>query len=414
MTNPPEISWFSALCDDDYEFLGVPDPQLKSSWEHCRNIVMRAEEGGFDNILLPSGYELGLDTTAFAAAVATQVKRIKLLWATRMGEDWPPQLARRIATLDRILGPNAAGTGGRLRHLAYLLEAAHVARRSTALGATHLHAHFGTNSATVALLAHRLGAAGYSFTVHGPEEFDAPRAFSFPQKMHEARFTVAVSSFGRSQLLRWSAIADWPRIKVVHCGVDTTRFDPPAPMPQGGPHLVAIGRLSEQKGFPLLIETMAQACARLPDLRLTLCGDGDLRGLIDAEIARHGLQDRITITGWISEADIRAAIGSAHALILPSLAEGLPMVVMEGMACGRPIIATSIAGIPELVTPDTGWLVPAGDPTTLTEAIMTLAATPITTLQAMGEAARLRVFARHNIDVEAAKLAALFMHFQGM
>lgn len=109
-----EIAWFSALCDDDYEFLGVPDPYLKSSWEHCRNIVLRAEEGGFDNILLPSGYELGVDTTAFAAAVATQVKRIKLLWATRMGEDWPPQLARRIATIDRILGPNAAGTGGRL------------------------------------------------------------------------------------------------------------------------------------------------------------------------------------------------------------------------------------------------------------------------------------------------------------
>ncbi len=109
-----EIAWFSALCDDDYEFLGVPDPALKSSWEHCRNIVLRAEEGGFDNILLPSGYELGLDTTAFAAAVATQVRRMKLLWATRIGEDWPPQLARRIATLDRILGPNAAGTGGRL------------------------------------------------------------------------------------------------------------------------------------------------------------------------------------------------------------------------------------------------------------------------------------------------------------
>ena len=118
MTTPQfpacEIAWFSALCDDDYEFLGVPDPLLKSSWEHCRNIVMRAEEGGFDNILLPSGYELGLDTTAFAAAVATQVRRIKLLWATRMGEVWPPQLARRIATLDRILGPDASGTRGRL------------------------------------------------------------------------------------------------------------------------------------------------------------------------------------------------------------------------------------------------------------------------------------------------------------
>jgi alkanesulfonate monooxygenase len=114
MTQQCEIAWFSALCDDDYEFLGVPDPYLKSSWEHCRNIVLRAEEGGFDNILLPSGYELGLDTTAFAAAVATQVRRIKLLWATRMGEDWPPQLARRIATLDRILGPNVEGDGGRL------------------------------------------------------------------------------------------------------------------------------------------------------------------------------------------------------------------------------------------------------------------------------------------------------------
>lgn len=114
MTGSCEIAWFSALCDDDYEFLGVHDAALKSSWEHCRNIVLRAEEGGFDNVLLPSGYALGLDTTAFAAAVATQVRRIKLLWATRIGEDWPPQLARRIATLDRILGPNAAGTAGRL------------------------------------------------------------------------------------------------------------------------------------------------------------------------------------------------------------------------------------------------------------------------------------------------------------
>jgi alkanesulfonate monooxygenase len=113
-TPPCEVAWFSALCDDDYEFLGVPDPYLKSSWEHCRNIVLQAEKGGFDNILLPSGYQLGLDTTVFAAAIATEVRRIKLLWATRIGEDWPPQLARRIATLDRVLGPDAAGTGGRL------------------------------------------------------------------------------------------------------------------------------------------------------------------------------------------------------------------------------------------------------------------------------------------------------------
>ncbi|MFM2098467.1 MAG: hypothetical protein RLZZ366_6, partial [Pseudomonadota bacterium] len=97
-----EVSWFSALCDDDYEFLGVPDPRLASSWEHCRDIVMQAEQGGFDNILLPSGYALGIDTTAFAAAIATLTTRIRLLMAVRIGESWPPQLARQIATLDQI------------------------------------------------------------------------------------------------------------------------------------------------------------------------------------------------------------------------------------------------------------------------------------------------------------------------
>ena len=101
--SPCEVSWFSALCDDDYEFLGVPDPALKSSWEHCRNIVLTAEKGGFDNILLPSGYALGIDTFAFAAAIAPLLKRIKLLAAVRVGEMWPPQLARQIATIDQML-----------------------------------------------------------------------------------------------------------------------------------------------------------------------------------------------------------------------------------------------------------------------------------------------------------------------
>jgi alkanesulfonate monooxygenase len=104
MSKPCEVSWFSALCDDDYEFLGVPDPRFASSWEHCRDIVLGAEKGGFDNILLPSGYALGIDTTAFAAAMAPLTETIRLLMAVRIGESWPPQLARQIATLDRMLG----------------------------------------------------------------------------------------------------------------------------------------------------------------------------------------------------------------------------------------------------------------------------------------------------------------------
>lgn len=98
-----EVSWFSALCDDDYEFLGVPDPALTSSFEHCRNIVLTAETGGFDNVLLPSGYALGIDSTAFAAAMAPLTRTIRMLLAVRVGEAWPPQLARQLATLDRMM-----------------------------------------------------------------------------------------------------------------------------------------------------------------------------------------------------------------------------------------------------------------------------------------------------------------------
>jgi alkanesulfonate monooxygenase len=98
-----EVSWFSALCDDDYEYLGQPDEALKSSFEHCRNIVLTAEKGGFDNILLPSGYSLGIDSTAFAAAMAPLTRTIRMLLAVRVGEAWPPQLARQLATLDRMM-----------------------------------------------------------------------------------------------------------------------------------------------------------------------------------------------------------------------------------------------------------------------------------------------------------------------
>ncbi len=102
MRSPVEISWFGALCDDDYEFLGVPDPALISSWDHCRDIVQNADRNGFDNILLPSGYQLGIDSTAFASAIATHTEQIHLLLAVRVGEMWLPQLARQLATIDQL------------------------------------------------------------------------------------------------------------------------------------------------------------------------------------------------------------------------------------------------------------------------------------------------------------------------
>lgn len=300
------------------------------------------------------------------------------------------------------------GTGGPLRHLIYLAEAAYVARHCRAEGVDHIHAHFGTNSATVALLAHVLSGIPYSFTVHGPEEFDAPRALSLGDKIRHAAFTVAISSFGRSQLMRWADFADWPRLQVVHCGIDPARFATPAPLPPGAGRMVAIGRLSEQKGQLLLIEALAQAVTRAPDLHLTLVGDGELRAPIEAAIAAHGLEPHVRLTGWLDEAGVRAELAAAHALVLPSFAEGLPMVVMEAMAAARPVLATSIAGVPELVVPGTtGWLVPAGDAAALAEAMVALAATPPDHLAALGQAGRARVLDRHDVGAEAAKLAAL-------
>lgn len=330
-----------------------------------------------------------------------------LAWFARHPAATLAALGRALACGGRGAG-GPSGTGGRLRHLIYLVEAAYIARRCRDLGIGHLHAHFGTNSATVACLAHALGGPRYSFTVHGPEEFDAPLALSLGLKIEDAAFVVAISSFGRSQLCRWVAPSHWGKIKVVHCGIEPDRFPTPSALPQGGPHLVAIGRFSAQKGFGLLIEAMAIAAPSMPGLRLTLVGDGELRSQIKDLIASHGLGPRITLTGWQDEAGVRKALEAAQALVLPSFAEGLPMVLMEAMAQGRPVIATAIAGVPELVSRDCGWTVPAGDAMALAAALHALSQVPPERLAEMGRAARARVLGRHDIDHLASALAQHF------
>jgi glycosyltransferase involved in cell wall biosynthesis len=300
---------------------------------------------------------------------------------------------------------------GVLRHMIYLAEAAHIAERCAALGVTHAHAHFGTNPAAVAMLSHLLGGPRYSFTVHGPEEFDAPRALSLRDKIHHAAFAVAISQFGRSQLCRWADHADWPRIKVVHCGIEPIRYPAPVPLPVGPRRIVAIGRLVEQKGQLALIDAMAG----LADTRLhlTLIGDGEMRPQIEAAIAHHGIGDHVTLTGWVDEDRVNAELAASHALIMPSFAEGLPMVVMEAMATGRPVIATHIAGTPELVIPGlTGWLVAAGDVDALRAALLQLHDAPLGTLDRMGRAGRARALVRHDVTAEAATLAGFIAQAQ--
>ncbi|WP_333683483.1 glycosyltransferase [Pontibaca methylaminivorans] len=318
----------------------------------------------------------------------------------------PRRFARALGLALRM---GRASEVGRLRHLVYLAEASAVARICSREGIEHLHAHFGTNAAAVALLAHALGAPGYSFTVHGPEEFDAPRALSLGLKLDRADFAVAVSQFGRSQLARWAAHETWPRLQVVHCSIEPGRFSDPPDLPEGPLRLVNIGRFAEQKGQLLLIEAMARLRETHPDLHLSLVGDGELRPQIEALIARNGLDRNVTLCGWLDEAGVRRELAAAHGLVLPSFAEGLPMVVMEAMAMGRPVIATYIAGIPELLrTGEAGWLVPAGDVGALVGAVVAMVATPRARLARMGQAGRERVLERHDAEVEAARLADHF------
>lgn len=302
-----------------------------------------------------------------------------------------------------------AGESGLALQLIYLAEGARVAARARALGLGHIHAHFGTNPARVASYARLLGGPPFSFTVHGPEEFDRPEALDLGGKLALARFAVAVSSFGRGQLYRWAAPGDLDKVRVVHCGLDLGRWDAPEPLPGGPLRLVAVGRFAEQKGFGLLIRAFALAWRRDPALHLSLVGDGELRPMIEDTIRREGMGTAVRLLGWQDEAGVRAALDAAHLLVAPSLAEGLPVVLMEAMARARPVISTYVAGIPELVRPgQEGWLVPSGSVTALAGAMTEAAAADPARLAAMGEAARVRVRARHDIAESARRLVALF------
>ena len=295
-------------------------------------------------------------------------------------------------------------------HLVYLFEAVRVVRWMEAAGARHVHAHFGTNSAEVAQLAHALADVTYSFTVHGPEEFDKPQALGLAAKISSAAFVVAISSFGRSQLCRWVPSTQWDKIQVVHCGLEPAFFQPSdALAAQPVPRLVCVGRLCEQKGQLLLVEAVAALARQGLRFELVLAGDGEMRGEIEAAIARLGIADRVRITGWISSAQVRAELLAARALVLPSFAEGLPVVIMEAMALGRPVISTFIAGIPELVrTGSEGWLIPAGEVDALADAMRDCLQATSERLLALGRAAHQRVGERHQVDTEAAKLKTLF------
>lgn len=303
---------------------------------------------------------------------------------------------------------------GVIRHLAYLAEAAGLKEALLKQGAQHVHAHFGTNSATVALLCRQLGGPSFSFTVHGPEEFDKPDLIQLADKIKASAFVAAISSFGRSQLFRRADSRDWSKVQIVRCGVDDSFLEPQHSPPPSAPRMVCVGRLCEQKGQSLLVQAAAALKARGYDFELVLVGDGEMRAEVEGLIEEHGLQEQIRITGWASGEEVRKELLEARCMVLPSFAEGLPVVIMEALALERPVLSTYVAGIPELVVPgESGWLVPAGSIEALTDAMEAVLKADPETLARHGKAGREAVLARHDASKIAEGLKALFERYHG-
>lgn len=316
---------------------------------------------------------------------------------------------RFLSTLKTAIGMGIRADRSWPFHVAYLLEACKALQWLQKAKIDHVHAHFGANSTEVAMLVRLLGGPSYSFTVHGQEEFDKPEFIRLGMKVEHSAFVVAITSYCRSQIYRWISNTDWHKVRVVHCGIDSAFHDKLPDQFPSRPRLVCVGRLCEQKGQLLLLEAAAMLRKKFIDFELVLAGDGEMREVIEKQIVQLGLREQVRITGWISSAQVREEILNSRAMVLPSFAEGLPVVLMEAMALKRPVITTYIAGIPELVkSGKNGFLCPAGDVQALAQHMETcLLATP-ETLQALGEHAHLSVLAQHNIDTEAAKLACLF------
>lgn len=346
---------------------------------------IRRERAGTQYVLVPENAA----RLAFASSRALVCSPAALIDALR--------LARRCSP---------PGIKAKIWSLAYVVEACFLASQLIRCKVEHLHNHIGEGSATVAMLAARLAGITFSVTIHGPGEFDHPRSLALDEKIERATFTAAVSDYGRSQLLRWARPRDWPKVKIVRCGVDARFLAPSLKPAPSQPRLVCVGRLVAEKGLLTLMEAVRALTDTESFFEVVIIGDGPMRRTIEKAIEDYGIGHRVIMRGWTSAEEVRNEILRARAFVLPSYAENLPVAIMEALALSRPVISTYIGGIPELVRDGVcGWLVPAGSVTALTHAMREALRAPPDKLKHMGEAGAALVAHHHNAKTQAAKLA---------
>lgn len=323
----------------------------------------------------------------------------------RMALRAPLRMLRAVRQAGRIRWP---GLRSWIWHGIYLLEASYLAEQLLARRVALLHDHISMSSATVAMLASTLSGIPFSMTVHGPHDFLEADRWALGEKVAASARTVCISDYGRSQCMLVTAPEHWPKLEVLRCGVDASFLEPPPPTPPASPRFVSVGRLSPEKGQVLLIEAAAALRDAGVQARIALLGDGPSRAAIEQRIRELGVEDRIELLGWRGSDEVRRIVAASHAMVLPSFAEGIPVVLMEAMALGRPVIATYVGGVPELVQPgDSGWLVPAGALDELVHAMREALEAPPERLARMGARGRERVLQLHHPSQQGERLARL-------
>jgi len=285
-----------------------------------------------------------------------------------------------------------------LFHVFYLAEALLVGHWMRSQNIKHLHVHFATPAASVGMLVKTVFGYSFSFTVHGPDEFyDAP-GYNLPEKILAADFIFCISHYARSQVMKLSPVQAWPKFDVCRLGVDPQRFIPsPKSKPSGTCNLLCVGRLTPAKGQAILLKSIAQLQNEGVSVTLTLVGMGPDEQSLRQYAEQLGISQQVNFTGAVDQDHILDYYKAADMFVLPSFAEGLPVVLMEAMAMEIPCITTAITGVPELISNgEDGLLVPASDTEGLIQAINQLVNDPVLR-QKLGKAGRLKVLSAYDL-----------------
>lgn len=301
------------------------------------------------------------------------------------------------------------GIRGSLYQLFYFLEAGILARQLLTRNVDHLHNHFGDTSCTVSMLASELSGKPFSFTLHGPGIFFEAHTWRLDEKLRRAKFCACISYFARSQAAIFGGTEVTDRLHIIHCGIDPTAL-PPIEHGKRPAKLIFVGRVVELKGMAVLLEALQTVRSSNPDTTLTVVGDGPDRASFEAAAKKAGLGKAVDFVGSKSQAEVAELLSQSDIFVLPSFAEGVPVVLMEAMASGLPVVTTTVGGISELVEDEVnGFLLRPGDPVDLADALNRLIDDPELRAR-FGAAGSEKVAAEFRSAAEAARLGNLIIN----